>query len=122
MQPTAPDDGQTVYKICPRAAWDAACLSGHYTGSEDDARDGFIHLSAAHQVAATAAKYFRGRPDLVLVAIATTRLGHDLAWEPSRGGELFPHLFTPLPVTAALSVTQLTLANDGVPVIPEFLR
>lgn len=122
MPPPEPGTSQTVYKICTRAAWDAACRSGNYAGSDDDARDGFIHLSAAHQVAATAAKYFRGQPDLLLVALASAQLGSDLAWEPSRGGDLFPHLYAPFPVVAAISVTPLPLTSDGLPLIPETLR
>lgn len=109
----------TVYKICPRAAWDEACGTGHYSGSADDRRDGYIHLSAQHQVAATAAKYFRDQPDLVLVAIPTASLGTALVWEPSRGGDLFPHHYGPLPVAAAVAVMPLPLDTDGVPVIPE---
>ncbi len=110
-----------VYKICPRAAWDDACRVGQYPGSADDHRDGYIHLSAQHQVAATAAKYFRDLPDLVLVAIATGPLGAALVWEPSRGGDLFPHHYGPLPVSAAIAVMPLPLDHDGVPVVPELL-
>ena len=84
MQPTA-----VVYKICPRAAWEEACRAGAFTGSADDRRDGFIHLSAPHQLAGTAAKHFRGQADLVLVAFKAARLGPKLVWEPSRDGDLF---------------------------------
>ncbi len=109
----------TVYKICPRADWDAACRDGHYRGSADDLRDGFIHFSAASQVAATAARHFRGQPGLVLVAIDAAALGPALRWEPSRGGDLFPHLYAALPVAAATAVADLPLAADGVPRVPE---
>lgn len=119
MPKSEPDTTNNVYKICSRAAWDDACRAGHYAGSVDDRRDGFIHLSAQHQVAATAAKYFRDQPDLVLVAIGTAPLGTALVWEPSRGGDLFPHHYGPLPVSAAIAVMPLPLANDGVPVVPE---
>lgn len=111
----------TVYKILPRAAWDAACACGRYEGSLDDKRDGFIHFSAADQVAGTAAKYFRGQSDLVLVAIDAAALGDALLWEPSRGGALFPHLYGTLDPAAAVSVVPLTLGADGAPVIPEIL-
>ncbi|MEQ1710973.1 MAG: DUF952 domain-containing protein [Hyphomicrobium sp.] len=122
MAPPETGASHTVYKICPRAAWDNSCRTGHYRGSSDDLRDGFIHLSAAHQITATAAKYFRGRPDLVLVAMAAAALGPGLVWEPSRGGELFPHHYGPLPVSAALAVIPLPLGSDGVPLVPETLR
>ena len=55
---------RAVYKICDRGAWAAAVAGGSYAGSADDLRDGFIHLSAADQLAGTAAKHFRGQTDL----------------------------------------------------------
>jgi uncharacterized protein (DUF952 family) len=41
-----------------------------------------------------------------------------LRWEPSRGGDLFPHLYCPLPLSAVKSVTPISLAGDGTPIIP----
>jgi uncharacterized protein (DUF952 family) len=116
MEPTA-----TVYKICARAAWEEACRAGAFAGSADDRRDGFIHLSARHQLAGTAARHFRGEADLVLVAFEAARLGPKLAWEPSRGGDLFPHLYGDLPTSAALWTRPLELGSDGLPVLPEEL-
>lgn len=107
-----------IYKICLKAEWDDARTAGIYPGSADDHRDGYIHFSAAAQTAATAAKYFRGQPDLVLIAVDAGRLGSALRWEPSRGGELFPHLYGPLPVSAAVRVMPLPLSTDGTPLIP----
>ncbi len=107
-----------VYKILTLADWQGACATGTYGGSRDDLRDGFIHLSAAHQVAATAARHFRGIDGLVLVALDAGRLGAGLKWEPSRGGDLFPHFHGPLPVSAAVWSKPLELGPDGVPVMP----
>lgn len=111
-------EAQTIYKICARDAWAAAVASGHYGGSADDRRDGYIHFSTADQVAATAAKYFRQQPGLVLVSVCAAKLGPALRWEPARNGDLFPHLYGELDVSAAGSVVDLPLGADGVPVIP----
>lgn len=92
-----------IYKICSQAEWDAARSAGSYTGSADDARDGFIHFSTAEQVAATVAKYFAGRGDLVLIEVDAAQLGSALRFEPSRGGALFPHLYGALPLHAVVS-------------------
>lgn len=105
--------GKIVYKICGQAEWQGAEAAGHYSGSADDLRDGFIHLSAADQLAGTAAKHFAGRDDLVLVAFDAETLGPALKWEPSRGGALFPHLYGSLPVEAALWVRPLPLKEDA---------
>jgi uncharacterized protein (DUF952 family) len=90
----------TVYKICERTAWRLAEQSGTYGGSTADARDGFIHFSTAAQLAGTVAKHFSGQRELLLVAVDAGALGSGLKWEPSRGGELFPHLYAALPLSA----------------------
>ena len=97
----------TIYKILPRALWDEAVTKGSFDGSPVDAADGFIHFSTAAQVHETAAKHFQGMKDLLLVAVEADDLGEALKWEPSRGGDLFPHLYAPLPVTRALTVQPL---------------
>lgn len=97
-----------IYKICPRDTWSRAVDQGSYTGSPVDVADGFIHFSTASQARETAAKHFAGQDDLVLVQIDAARLpAGALKWEPSRGGALFPHLYAPLPASAALRVDPL---------------
>jgi uncharacterized protein (DUF952 family) len=110
---------QFVYKVAPRAAWDAACRGGIYEGSADDVRDGFIHLSAADQLGGTLAKHFRGQDDLVLIQFETRALGAALRWEVSRGGQLFPHLYAGLLTQQAIATHVLRLDSDGVPMLPE---
>ena len=110
-----------IFKIVEREEWHAACRDGLYRGSPDDARDGFIHFSAAGQVQATAARHFLGVEDLILVAFDESALGDALRWEPSRGGQLFPHLYAPLPTGLALWSKPLPLDVDGVPQMPEDL-
>ncbi|MGQ0674176.1 MAG: DUF952 domain-containing protein [Hyphomicrobium sp.] len=107
-----------VFKILPASDWTAAVAAGDYTGSANDNRGGFIHFSAAHQVAGTAARHFRGQGDLVLVAVLAEALGDALVWEPSRGGDLFPHLYGVLPVAAALWTKPMVLGQDGIPIVP----
>lgn len=107
-----------VYKILAEVEWAAAAGASQFSGSAADLQDGFIHLSAADQVAATAAKHFKGQDGLVLVAFPAAVLGHALRWEPSRGGALFPHFYGPLPVAAAAWVRPLSLDADGIPLLP----
>src|SRR5438067_13850895 len=91
-----------VYKICEAAQWRLAESKGIFHGAAVDAHDGYIHLSAPDQVVETAAKHFPGKSDLVLVAVDAAKLGPALAWEQSRGGALFPHLYAPLLLDAVL--------------------
>jgi uncharacterized protein (DUF952 family) len=108
-----------VYKICPASLWQEAEKAGRFEGSPVDRVDGFIHFSTGEQVPETFARHFAGLADLVLVAVDAERLGHALRWEPSRGGELFPHLHGPLLTSAVLSVRSILLAPDGLPALPE---
>src|SRR5215471_13079425 len=116
---TSPSRPTTIYKICHAAAWQAAERAGEFAGAPVDLADGYIHFSAADQVAETAAKHFAGQRDLLLVAVDAHALGAALKWEPSRGGALFPHLYGTLPLTAVRWTKPLPLGPDGRHVFPE---
>ncbi len=102
----------TLYKIMSRQQWENAQSYGFYEGSEVDIKDGFIHLSAAHQARGTARKHFAGQSDLVLVSVQSQSLAESLKWEVSRGGALFPHIYGVLPLAAIIAVVSLPLVND----------
>jgi uncharacterized protein (DUF952 family)/ribosomal protein S18 acetylase RimI-like enzyme len=72
------------------------------TGAEVDRRDGFIHLSTREQLARTAELHFAGETDLLLLHVDPVKLGAGLRWEPSRGGDLFPHYYGELPGSAVV--------------------
>jgi uncharacterized protein (DUF952 family) len=102
-----------IYKIVPAALWRQAEDRGRFDGAPVDIEDGFIHFSTAAQVEETAAKYFSGRTDLLLIAVDRKRLGEGLRFEPARGGALFPHLYAPLPLDAIVSVKRVPPASGG---------
>ncbi|MBA3049634.1 MAG: DUF952 domain-containing protein [Alphaproteobacteria bacterium] len=102
-----------AYKLVDRAEWAAALAAGVYAGSALDRADGFIHMSTAAQLAETARRHYAGRSDLVLVEVALAPLGAALKWEASRGGDLFPHLFAPLPASPNLPQRGLSVDADG---------
>ena len=102
-----------IYKLVDRGEWEAARAAGAYDGSPVDHADGYIHMSTTAQLAETARRHYAGREGLVLVAVDPAALGEGLRWEPSRGGDLFPHLYGPLPLSAALSERTLSVAADG---------
>jgi uncharacterized protein (DUF952 family) len=103
-----------AYKLVDRAEWAEAVAAGVYIGSALDRADGYIHMSTAAQLAETARRHYAGRSGLVLVEVALAPLGDALKWEASRGGDLFPHLFAPLPATAKGSQRALDVDADGV--------
>ncbi|MCA9705504.1 MAG: DUF952 domain-containing protein [Myxococcales bacterium] len=105
-----------IYKICRVDDWQACQREGRLPLSPVDRADGFVHLSAAHQVQQTAAKHFAGQAELVVLAVDPDRLpAGSLRWEVSRGGDRFPHLYGALTPEAVVGVTPAPLGDDGVP-------
>jgi uncharacterized protein (DUF952 family) len=108
-----------IYKICPVLLWREAEKAGFFKGAPIDIQDGYLHFSTEKQVRETAAKHFAGRDDLLLIAIDADSLGMALRYEPSRGGDLFPHLYAPLDLSAVLWVKPLPLGADGHHIFPD---
>jgi len=109
----------TIYKISAHAEWTAANEAGFYGGSDVDRRDGFIHFSTAAQVAETAARHFAGQTGLVLVAVDAASLGDALQWERARGGDLFPHFYGKIPLSAVRWAASLPEETGGKRAVPE---
>jgi len=109
----------TIYKIISEKLWSEAQQAGVFSGALIDVVDGFIHFSTASQARETARLYFSGQNDLLLVAVDVARLGKALLFEPSRNGDLFPHLYGPLPLAAVLWQKPLVLGSDGLHIFPE---
>jgi uncharacterized protein (DUF952 family) len=107
-----------IYKICREELWREAEAAGDFAGAPVDHTDGYIHFSTAEQVGETARRHFNGANGLLLLTVDAAVLGTALRWEPSRGGELFPHLYGPLPVSAVRGVDPLPLGPDGTHIFP----
>ncbi|MCF2530928.1 DUF952 domain-containing protein [Yinghuangia soli] len=105
-------DPSVIYKLLTGEEWESAEAEGVFAGSAADRADGYIHFSTAAQVAETARRHFAGVPGLTLLAVDAGALGDDLRWEPSRGGDLFPHLYADLPTSAVTWVAELPDPQD----------
>ncbi|QFT94013.1 hypothetical protein FIU86_14280 [Roseovarius sp. THAF9] len=106
-----------IYKIFRAEEWAALRSEEETRGALVDVADGYIHFSTPMQAPETAAKHFEGVEDLVIVAVETDRLGDDLAWEVSRGGDKFPHLYRVLRLDDVVWAQPLPLV-DGVHQFP----
>ena len=109
-----------IYKILRAPEWADLQRDGASPGAPIDVADGYVHFSTAAQAAETAAKHFAGVEGLVLLACDTEMMGAALRWEPSRGGDLFPHLYRELRMSDVLWHCDLPLV-DGAHVFPEGL-
>lgn len=102
-----------IFKLASAPLWREAEAAGIFSGAPIDLADGFIHFSTAAQTRETTAKHFSGQSDLMLIAVDADLLKDRLRWEVSRGGQLFPHLYGPLPLDAVRSAEPVPLASDG---------
>jgi uncharacterized protein (DUF952 family) len=102
-----------IYKIFRGQEFAAFEAVGKTMGAPVDLTDGYIHFSTAAQVQETAAKHFAQEDDLMLLALESDLLGDALKWEPSRGGQMFPHLYRELRRGDVLWSRPLTLGPDG---------
>lgn len=110
-----------VFKLLTKSQWDGFAAEGSFMGAPVDLADGFIHLSTSAQVVETARRHFADCQDLILAAIEIAALDSPLRWEPSRGGDLFPHLYAPLALAAVKWTKALPLRADGTHEFPELL-
>ena len=108
-----------IYKICPELLWQEAEKAGIFAGAPIDIQDGYLHFSTGQQVRETAARHFARGGDLLLITVDASLLGEALRYEPSRGGDLFPHLYASLPLSCVLWVKPLPLGAEGRHVFPD---
>lgn len=109
-----------IYKILTAADWAIAQTSGT-SQTPLDLGDGYVHLSTRSQVGQTLALHYKGVESLRLLAFAMSDLEKmgEVRWEASRGGQLFPHLYGGLLVSAAQKMWMLNMDSDNNPALPE---
>ena len=92
-----------LFHIVERGTWALAESAGEYRPESLQA-EGFVHFSFAGQVAATANRYY----------LDADKLGAPVVVEDSNGtGEEFPHLYAPVPASAAVAIHDLPKGTDG---------
>ncbi len=92
--------------------------AGVFKGAPVDLADGYIHLSTEAQLTETVDKHFAGQVGLHVVAIDLEALGDAVKWEASRGGQLFPHIYGDLPLSAAVAYGPLERDDAGAVKLP----
>jgi uncharacterized protein (DUF952 family) len=98
--------------ICPLEDWKTAQIMGEYRALSL-AAEGFIHCSRPEQIIDVANRYYAGRTDLILISISPSKLVEVLRWETSEG-EIYPHLYGALNLTAVLGISTFPPDADGV--------
>ena len=106
-----------VFKVCEEDDWDRTKNVDFFLGSKADRDDGFIHLSTSEQLEETLEKYFKSKSPLYLLEVKTEDV--ELVWETSRNNQLFPHLYSPLPLNMVSQVYRISINDEGKHIIPE---
>jgi len=107
-----------AYKVLTSEQMGALEHDGVFAGAPIDLADGYIHLSTAEQVTETVDKHFAGQTGLYIAAVDLAVLGDVVKWEPSRGGQLFPHVYAALPLNAVFAYGPLERDADGAVRLP----
>jgi len=113
------DPNSVIYKIVDASLWAQAQKADSVPPMAVDEADGFIHFSTLTQLVGTLRLHFAGRSDIMLLAVRAEDIAAELRWEPSRGGDLFPHLYGTLPMSAIIWAKPVAVSADGDPHLPD---
>jgi uncharacterized protein (DUF952 family) len=106
-----------IYHIATEADWEQARRDGQYTTSTRGvtlAEQGFIHASAAEQVAGVANAFYKGKTDLLVLVIDTGKVSPEIRYEQVPGHDApFPHIYGPLSTDAVVGTRPLVPGADG---------
>ena len=114
LQPLFPADAiavpvdQPLFHLALKGDWEQAQDFGTYQWSTRGMRlteVGFIHCSWQEQVPKTFERFYADAGEIVLLEIDPIRLNSPLRADAIPTGELFPHLYGPLPIEAVRSIT-----------------
>ena len=114
LQPMFPADAtavpldQPLFHLALKGDWEQARETGTYQWSTRGMRlveVGFIHCSWQEQVAKTFERFYSDAGDVLLLEIDPARVTAPLRADAIPTGELFPHLYGPLPIEAVRTFT-----------------
>lgn len=108
----------TAYKVLTGEQMARLESDAMFVGAPVDLADGYIHLSTAAQLTETVDKHFAGHDDLHIAAVDLDALGKAVKWEVSRGGQDFPHLYGPLPLSAVIAYGPLERDAENIVRLP----
>lgn len=101
-----------IFHITSEEQWNQANRSGEYL-HESLSTEGFIHCSTMDQVEKTANRYFLDFSAILILHIEEAKLKSRLVFEPSTGGELFPHVYGSINLDAIVKAGREDRDQDG---------
>ena len=102
-----------IYHLVRKQEWEGRSLPGGFS-APSLAEEGFNHCSKdEEQLLRVARRLYSGEEDLVALEIDEGLLTAPVKWEPSRSGEIYPHIYGPINATAVAGVRELSVGEDG---------
>lgn len=96
-----------IFHLIQSAEWDLAKTTGEIR-PESLAEEGFIHCSADEdQALAVARRLYSGKEGMLLLEVDTDLLDAPIKREPSRSGQIYPHIYGPLNTRAVVLVRPM---------------
>ena len=78
------------------------------------AEEGFIHCSAdEEQAMRVVARLYPDRTDMLVLEVDTDKLNYSVVSEPSRSGEIYPHIYGPLEMSAVVVAWRVKADGQG---------
>ncbi len=109
-----------IQHLTTKKVWEEALLTGHYQTSTLDktlAQVGFIHASFPEQLQGVAAFVFADCTDELVVLHMDIEIlirnGITVRIEPASNGQLYPHIFNPIPCNLVNAVLPALMGIDG---------
>ena len=102
-----------IYHLTGREAWAEAQKADEYE-APSLAEEGFIHCSGDEaQALRVTERLYAGVTGLQLLDVDTEKLNAGVKREPSRSGEIYPHIYGKINLDAVVRVRDLALDADG---------
>ena len=102
-----------IYRLATCDDWAAAQRTQVFQ-SRDLVDEGFIHFATREQLPGVYARYYSGQRELMVLCVDPTKLPVAVTWENSRGGaELFPHVYSPVPLSAVVGAAPAVFDAEG---------
>ena len=104
---------ELIYHLTFKDAWENARHTGEYA-APSLAEEGFIHCSKdIPQLLRVAARLYPGEDKLLVLDVDQDKLTAPVKNEPSRSGEIYPHIYGKLNVDAVVRDRVLFVNPDG---------
>jgi uncharacterized protein (DUF952 family) len=106
------ENTKIILHICNKNTWEESLKNLKYEG-DTLKTEGFIHCSTKEQVIEVANYIFKGKEDLILLAIDESKVTPEIKYEDAGNGKFYPHIYGPLNTDAVIKTFEFNSNKDG---------